>query len=443
MATLKEEILEKISRYYREVHAERRPFVRGKTLVPVAGRVFDDRELVNLVSASLDFWLTTGPYSESFERNLADFLGVKHCVAVNSGSSANLIAFMALTSDKLGDRRIRRGDEVITVAAAFPTTVAPIMQYGAVPVFVDVELGTYNIDVSQLEDAVSDRTKAVFVAHTMGNPFDVEAVIAFCRKHGLWLIEDNCDALGSSYDGRLTGTFGDMATGSFYPAHHITTGEGGAVYTDNSDLARILRSLRDWGRDCWCDSGRDNSCGNRFSQQFGELPHGYDHKYVYSHFGYNLKITDLQAAVGCAQLEKLHEFILQRRENHRKFLESLSSLERYFILPQSDRRSRPSWFGFVLTVRPSAAFTRELVTAHLEDNGIQTRTLFAGNIIKHPCFDGIRNDKRFYRAPTDLKNSDHVMNSTFWFGVYPGLTQEMRQHVVDCLSEFVYRHERG
>lgn len=439
---LKNEILEKVSRYYRTVHAARQTFVPGETFVPCAGRVFDQEELVNVVSAGLDFWLTAGPFCDKFEQGLANFLGVRHCVSVNSGSSANLIAFMTLTSDELGERRIRRGDEVITVAATFPTTIAPILQYGAVPVLVDIEPDTYNIDVSQLEKAVSERTKAVFTAHTMGNPFDLEAVSAFCKKYGLWLIEDNCDALGSRFDGKLTGTFGDLGTSSFYPAHHITMGEGGAVYTNDASLARILRSLRDWGRDCWCDSGHDNTCARRFSQQFGELPYGYDHKYVYSRFGFNLKITDLQAAIGCAQLEKLDEFTRQRRANHAMLLKALSPLERYFILPASDTRAEPSWFGFVLTVRPSAGFTRDMVTAHLENRRIQTRTLFAGNIVRHPCFDSIRNDGESYRVATNLEQSDSVMNNTFWFGVYPGLTEEMLQHIVNSLFEFVHTFEK-
>jgi CDP-4-dehydro-6-deoxyglucose reductase, E1 len=440
---LRKEILEKVAHYCHAVHGRRKTFIPGKTFVPCAGRVFGEEELVNLVSASLTFWLTAGPFCERFEQSLAEFLGVRHCVAVNSGSSANLIAFMALTSKELGERHIQRGDEVIAAAAAFPTTVAPIVQYGAVPVFVDIDPENYNIDVAQLEDAVTDHTKAVFIAHTMGNPFDLETVGAFCREHGLWLIEDNCDALGSKYDGKLTGTFGDLATSSFYPAHHITTGEGGAVYTNNSNLARIARSLRDWGRDCWCDSGHDNTCGRRFSQQFGKLPHGYDHKYVYSRFGFNLKITDLQAAIGCAQLDKLPEFIRRRRENHVMLVEALAPLEKYFLLPKSHTRSEPSWFGFVLTVKPSAGFTRELVTSHLESRQIQTRALFAGNLVRHPCFDGILCDDRLYRIASDLTNSDYVMNNTFWFGVYPGLSEEMLQYVVDSLFDFVEQFERG
>jgi CDP-6-deoxy-D-xylo-4-hexulose-3-dehydrase len=435
---LRQQAIEAAVRYYEFKHKGRKPFQPGDR-IPYASRVFDEREIENLIDSSLDFWLTTGRYAERFEREFAEYLGVKHCSLTNSGSSANLLAFMALTSLKLGERRIARGDEVITVAAGFPTTVAPIIQYGAVPVFVDVTLPTYNIDCTQLELALSEKTKAVMVAHTLGNPFDLQAVRAFCNRHNLWLIEDNCDALGSKYlysgEWRYTGTLGHIGTSSFYPPHHMTMGEGGAVYTDDTTLKRLVESFRDWGRDCWCPSGRDNTCGERFGRQFGELPFGYDHKYVYSHFGYNLKVTDMQAAIGCAQLEKLPSFIEARRKNWRMLREGLAGLEDRFILPEPTQNSDPSWFGFLLTVREGAGFTREKLVGHLEGKGIQTRMLFAGNLIKHPCFDGMRQHAEGYRVVGDLANTDRIMRDTFWVGVYPGMKEQILGYVLATIRE--------
>lgn len=436
---LRDQVLAATTSHYAVKHAPRSGFAPGER-IPYAGRVFDQREIENLVDSSLDFWLTTGRYAEQFERDFAQFLGIRHCSLVNSGSSANLLAFMALTSPKLGERRIRPGDEVITVAAGFPTTVAPIVQYGAVPVFVDVSLPTYNVDVARLEPALSSKTKAVMLAHTLGNPFDLAAVREFCDKHDLWLIEDNCDALGSRYclDGawRYTGTIGHLGTSSFYPPHHMTMGEGGAVYSDDTTLKRLVESFRDWGRDCWCPSGRDNTCGERFGRQFGELPYGYDHKYVYSHFGYNLKVTDMQAAIGCAQLEKLPDFIEARKANWQRLREGLADLEDRFVLPEATPNSDPSWFGFLLTVREGAGFTRDQIVQHLEARGIQTRMLFAGNLIKHPCFDEMRRDGRGYRTAGNLESTDRIMRDTFWVGVYPGLTAAMTDHMIGTVREF-------
>ena len=476
-----EQVLRKLTqnetrRYYQQIHApkQKAPFVPGKSRLNYAGRVYDEKEMVNLVDSSLDFWLTTGRFAERFEKEFAAYLGVKHCSLVNSGSSANLLAFMALTSPKLGERRINRGDEVITVAAGFPTTVAPIIQYGAVPVFVDVTLPTYNIDCSHLEEALSEKTKAVMLAHTLGNPFDLKAVKSFCDKNNLWLIEDNCDALGSRYDLetargregeteivhspshplsdsptlRLTGSFGALATFSFYPPHHITMGEGGAVCTNDTTLKRLVESFRDWGRDCWCPSGKDNTCKQRFAQQFGELPTGYDHKYVYSHFGYNLKVTDMQAAIGCAQLEKLPGFIEARKINWKKLREGLAGLEDKFILPEPTQNSDPSWFGFLLTVREDAGISRDRIVAHLEKKGIQTRMLFAGNLLKHPCFDEMRKTGQGFRivSPTSpshpfagspiLPMTDRIMRDTFWVGVYPGMTDEMLDFICSQVEKF-------
>ncbi|MDO8962976.1 MAG: lipopolysaccharide biosynthesis protein RfbH, partial [Coriobacteriia bacterium] len=401
--------------------AEFRP---GETKLGYAGRVFDEAELVALVDSSLDFWLTYGRYSERFETALASVLGVRTCLLVNSGSSANLLAFAALTSESLGERRIGRGDEVITVAAGFPTTVTPIIQYGAVPVFVDVALPGYNVDVEQLEAAFSPRTKAVMLAHTLGNPFDIDGVTAFCERHGLWLIEDNCDALGSRYKGRLTGTFGHIGTSSFYPPHHMTMGEGGAVYTDDRELGRIMLALRDWGRDCICPSGVDDRCGRRFDRQFGTLPAGYDHKYVYSEFGYNLKVTDMQAAVGCAQLDKLPGFIEARRSNFASLHSLLEPLADRLVLPEATPGSEPSWFGFMMTVRDPERLPRDSVTRYLEAHGVQTRNLFAGNLVRQPCFDGMRSRGEGYRVIGDLATTDRVMADSFWIGVYPGLDEE-------------------
>jgi CDP-4-dehydro-6-deoxyglucose reductase, E1 len=426
--------------YYRFKHAPRKDYVPGDR-IPYAGRVFDEMEIAALTEASLDFWLTTGRFAERFEKEFAARMGVAHCSLTNSGSSANLLAFMALTSPVLGERRVRRGDEVITVAAGFPTTVAPIIQYGAVPVFVDVTLPTYNIDCARLQEALSDKTKAVMIAHTLGNPFDLRAVREFCDQHGLWLIEDNCDALGSRYfhrgEWRQTGTIGHIGTSSFYPPHHMTMGEGGAVYTDDTTLKRLVESFRDWGRDCWCNSGRDNTCGNRFTQQFGELPYGYDHKYVYSHFGYNLKVTDLQAAIGVAQLEKLPGFISARRQNWSQLRAGLDCLSDYLVLPEPTPDSEPSWFGFLLTVRETAGFTRDQIVNHLERKGIQTRMLFAGNLIKHPCFDELRASGQGYRVVGSLANTDRIMNDTFWIGVYPGMQPGMLDYMTQAIIGFV------
>jgi len=429
--------------YYRATWGEPAPFVPGETRLAYGGRVFDEEELDLLVDASLDFWLTYGRYSDRFERELATYLGVKHCLLVNSGSSANLLAFMALTSQKLGERRIARGHEVITVGAGFPTTVAPIVQYGAVPVFVDVRPDTANVDVEQLEAAVGPLTKAVFLAHTLGNPFDVEAVLALCERHGLWLIEDNCDALGSLYRDRLTGGFGHIATSSFYPPHHMTMGEGGAVYTDDAQLAEILASLRDWGRDCTCRSGEDDSCGQRFSHQFGTLPYGYDHKYVFSEFGYNLKVTEMQAAVGCAQLSKLPEFTRLRREHHATLSRLLAPLADLLYVQEATPGSEPSWFGLLLTLTEeakSAGLTRDAIVAHLEAAKIQTRMLFAGNMVRQPCFDGMRSAAEAgrsdvgYRVAGGLTATDRIMGDAFWMGVYPGLTGAMLAYVAGQIA---------
>lgn len=420
-------------------------FVPGSTPVRYAGRVFDHVELTNLVESSLEFWLTAGRWHRRLERELANWYGLPHARLVNSGSSANLVATAALTSHLLGDRRLRRGDEIITVAAGFPTTVTPALQLGLVPVFVDISSPTYNIDVSRLEEARSERTRAVMVAHTLGNPFELHAVSEFCRRHDLWLIEDNCDASGSLYDGRKTGTFGDLATLSFYPPHHMTMGEGGAVLCSNDVLQRIVESIRDWGRDCWCQSGVDNTCKKRFDWQLGNLPTGYDHKYTYSHLGYNLKITDMQAAIGCAQLEKLDGFGAARRDNWRFFREALADVEEYFVLPEPTRSADPSWFGFLLMVRPDAPFSRDDVVRFLEARKIQTRMLFAGNLTRQPALTELSADlaahsqPQPYRVVGPLTTTDAVMERGFWFGVYPGLTPDMRAYVVEQLHAFV-RH---
>jgi CDP-6-deoxy-D-xylo-4-hexulose-3-dehydrase len=434
---LREQVINAAIKYYEFRHKGRKSFTPGDR-ISYAGRVFDEREVAALVDSSLDFWLTTGRYAEKFEKDFATLLGVKYCSLTNSGSSANLLAFMTLTSPKLGDKRIKRGDEVITVAAGFPTTVAPIIQYGAVPVFVDVTLPTYNIDCSRLEQALSNKTRAVMIAHTLGNPFDLAAVKDFCDAHGLWLVEDNCDALGSKYhykgEWQYTGTIGHIGTSSFYPPHHMTMGEGGAVYTSDGLLKRLIESFRDWGRDCWCPSGHDNTCKQRFSLQFGELPKGYDHKYVYSHFGYNLKVTDMQAAIGCAQLEKLTGFIEARKKNWKMLRHGLDSLSDVFILPEPTKNSDPSWFGFLLTVKDSAGVTRDEIVSHLEKNGIQTRMLFAGNLIKHPCFDEMRQEGKGFRAVGDLVNTERIMRDTFWVGVYPGMTDGMIEFVIETIK---------
>lgn len=433
---LKQDILKKVEEYYRLVHEPRQnaAFEPGKSRVNYAGRVFDAKEMTNLVDSALEFWLTYGRWSKAFEQGLARYLGVRFALFVNSGSSANLLAFMTLTSPLLGERRVMRGDEVITVAAGFPTTVAPLVQYGAVPVFVDIDLETANVDVSRLEAAVSPKTKAVMLAHTLGNPFDVKAVKAFCKWHGLWLIEDNCDALGSRYAERLTGTWGDLGTSSFYPPHHLTTGEGGAVYTNDPTLRKIALSIRDWGRDCWCESGVDNTCGCRFTKQFGRLPLGYDHKYVYSHFGYNLKCTDLQAAVGCAQLEKFPSFVESRKANYARLYDGLKDLPQLRIfrpLPEAD----PSWFGFLMTVQKGAGFTRNDLAQHLEAANIQTRNLFAGNLTRHPCMDALVEGVD-YRIAGDLTNTDTIMNDSLWIGLYPGMGETRLDYMVKTIRAF-------
>lgn len=435
--TLRQEILERVARYHELAFGGERPFNPGMSRIPYAGRVFDADELVRLVDASLEFWLTYGQYSQQLERELAEFLGVRYCHLVNSGSSANLLAFMALTAPSLGERRVQRGDEVITVAAGFPTTVAPIIQYGAVPVFVDVDLVTANVDVSRLETALSSKTKALMLAHTLGNPFDLGTVQRFCEQHGLWLVEDNCDALGSRYGGRYTGSFGDIGTSSFYPPHHLTMGEGGAVYTSDPNLSRIILSQRDWGRDCQCPSGVDNLCGHRFDRDFGELPHGYDHKYVYSHFGFNLKATDLQAAIGCAQLKKLPRFVEARKRNWAYLRTALDGLSDVFVLPEATEDSDPSWFGFLLTVRKGGPFTRDELVRHLEGAGVQTRMLFAGNIVRQPCFDDLRAAGVGYRVSGGLANTDMLMNQAFWIGVYPGMTEAMVEYMAHAITAFV------
>ena len=434
---LRKEILRLTAEYYQAEWGKEVPFVPGESRVAYGGRVFDEKELCNLVDSSLDFWLTYGRYSKEFERKLADILKVKYALLVNSGSSANLLAFFSLTSPLLKERRIERGDEVITVAAGFPTTVAPILQYGAVPVFVDVEPETANIDVSQLESAFSSRTKAVMIAHTLGNPFNLHAVKAFCEKHRLWLVEDNCDALGSLYDGKPTGTWGDIGTSSFYPPHHLTMGEGGAVYTNDPLLKKILLSMRAWGRDCGCASGVDNTCGCRFTRQFGKLPLGYDHKYVYSHFGFNLKVTDMQAAVGCAQLDKLPEFTRRRKENFAYLYEGLKDLKD-FQLFEKYPESEPAWFGFLLTVKDGASFSRNDLVKYLESNRIQTRNLFAGNLLKHPCFEGLTEGKD-YQVAAELVNTDKIMNDSFWIGVFPGMSNAKLDYMIDKIRGFASR----
>ncbi len=433
----REEIKSIVARYYKDFKKSTydKPFVEGDR-IPYASRVYDEKEMCNLVDATLDFWLTAGRFVEEFEQKFCDYLGVKYCSLVNSGSSANLNAFMALTSPLLGERRIRRGDEVITVAAGFPTTVTPIIQYGAVPVFVDITIPQYNIDVTMLDEALSEKTKAVMVAHTLGNPFDLNAVKKFCDDHQLWLIEDNCDALGSKYtyygEERFTGAVGDIGTSSFYPPHHMTMGEGGAVYTNNPLLHKAIRSFRDWGRDCVCPSGKDNMCGHRFDRQYGELPLGYDHKFVYSHFGYNLKTTDLQAAVGCAQLEKFPSFVERRKHNFNRLKDGLKGTEDKLILPAASEYADPSWFGFLVTCREGV--DRNKIVSHVESKGIQTRMLFAGNLIKHPCFDEMRKNEEGYRVVGTLKNTDRVMEDSFWVGVYPGLKDEMIDYMIETIK---------
>ena len=438
-AEARAEILGAVADYYKQYKSEKKAFEPGDRIT-YAARVFDEKEMCSLVDASLDFWLTTGRFADQFEREFAKWLGVRFASLVNSGSSANLIAFSALTAPELGERRIKRGNEVITVAAGFPTTVTPVIQYGAVPVFVDVTIPQYNIDVAQLEAARSEKTKAVMIAHTLGNPFDLAAVRAFCDKYNLWLVEDNCDALGSTYtiDGetRLTGTVGDIGTSSFYPPHHMTMGEGGCVYTNDPLLHRLINSYRDWGRDCMCPSGRDNICGHRFDGQYGELPQGYDHKYVYSHFGYNLKVTDMQAAIGCEQLKKFPHFVERRKHNWARLRKALEGVQDKLILPEPAPNSDPSWFGFLLTVREGV--DREKVVRYVENKGVQTRMLFSGNLIKHPCFDEMRATGEGYRVVGTLENTDRIMRDTFWVGVYPGMTDEMIDYMAKTSAEAVY-----
>jgi CDP-6-deoxy-D-xylo-4-hexulose-3-dehydrase len=436
---LKAQIFTLTKKYYQVVHRQqqKKTFIPGKSRINYGGRFYNEKELINLIDSSLDFWLTAGPYTEKFEKLLTKKLGVKYCCFVNSGSSANLLAVMALTSPTLGKRQLQAGDEVITVSAGFPTTVTPIIQAGAIPVFVDITIPQYNIDVKMLQKALSKKTKAVIIAHTLGNPFDIDKIIAFCKKNKLWLIEDNCDSLGSIYKNKYTGSFGDIATSSFYPPHHITTGEGGAVYTNNPVLNRIVLSLRDWGRDCFCPSGKDNTCKKRFSQQLGDLPFGYDHKYTYSHFGYNLKATDLQAAIGCAQIEKLDSFVKARRNNWQTLYKGLKKFEKFLILPQPQKNSKPSWFGFMLTVKENAPFRREEIVRYLEQNNIQTRMLFAGNFIRQPAFDQMRKQKNTYKIIGKLTNTDIIMNNSFWLGVYPGLKGEILEFMVQKIRDFV------
>lgn len=432
----RESILEMVKEYCDKYHNQEKPFKEGDR-IPYASRYYGHEEMVNLVDSSLEFWLTSGRYTDQFEKEFAEYLGIKYCSLVNSGSSANLLAFMALTSPLMGDRRIMPGDEVITVAAGFPTTIAPIIQYGAVPVFVDMTIPQYNMDASMLEDALSDKTKAIMIAHTLGNPWDLGAIKEFCDKHNLWLVEDNCDALGSKYtingEEKFTGTIGDIGTSSSYPPHHMTMGEGGAVYTDNPLIHKAVRSLRDWGRDCVCPPGRDNLCGHRFDKQYGELPLGYDHKYVYSHFGYNLKATDMQAAVGCAQLAKFPTFVEKRRHNFDRLRAALEEVEDKLILPEPCPNSKPSWFGFLLTCREGV--DKNKVVQYIEDHGVQTRMLFAGNIVKQPCFDEMRASGKGYRVVGDLAVTDRIMKDTFWLGVYPGMTDEKIDYMAKVIKE--------
>jgi len=428
---LRSKIFNKVKNIYK-LRKENIKFIPGKSSVQYAGRVYDEKELINLVDASLDFWLTSGKYAQEFEKNLSKFIGARYCILTNSGSSANLLAITALTSPLLKERRLKPGDEVITTACGFPTTLNPIIQNNAVPVFVDVELGNYNIETKNLEKAITNKTKAIVLAHTLGNPFNISTVKKLCDKYKLWLIEDNCDALGSKYSGKFTGSFGHISTSSFYPAHHITTGEGGALFTNDPLLKRIILSFRDWGRDCWCDSGCDDTCHNRFNKQFGNLPPGYDHKYVYSHIGYNLKITDMQAAIGTAQLKKLPSFIVKRKENFRRLYVSLKKYEKYFILPVATKNSDPSWFGFTLLVRENAPFTRMDIVRYLEENKIATRMLFGGNLMKQPAYKNIK-----YRVVGNLKYTDMVMNNLFWVGVYPGITKEKMDYMIDVFEKFL------
>jgi len=434
LKTLRQEIISKTIEYYQAKFAEKE-FIPGKTRVNYAGRVFDEKELVNAVDASLDFWLTEGRFSEEFAEKIADFLGVEHVLLTNSGSSANLLAFSALTSEKLGDRQLKAGDEVISVAAGFPATVTPIIQYGLIPVFVDVDIPTYNIDPEKLRKAISPKTKCIFLAHTLGNPFNLDIVMELAEKHELWVIEDNCDAFGSRYKGKYTGTFGHLSTISFYPAHHITTGEGGAIVTNDPQLAKLVRSFRDWGRDCYCAGGENNTCGKRFSQVFGKLPLGYDHKYVYSEIGYNLKMTDWQAAIGSTQIDKLPVFCEKRKENFKRHYAMWSKYPQYFILPEATEHADPAWFSFIVTLKDNMPFTRDELTAYLNNHLIETRNLFAGNMTKQPAFV-----HRHFRIAGELANTEKIMNDTFFVGTYPGLTGEMFAYIESVLAEFLSKY---
>jgi degT/dnrJ/eryC1/strS aminotransferase len=432
MDNLRKEILEKVKEYYKQYHeGKNKSFTAGKDMVTFAGRVYDEEEMVNLVDSSLDFWLTTGRYAQEFEIEFAKYMQKKYCLLTTSGSSANLLALTALTSPLLGKRKLKKGDEVITVAAGFPTTINPIIQNGLIPVFVDVEIGTYNIKVDELEKALSDKTRAIMIAHTLGNPFNLDAVITFAKKNKLFVVEDCCDAVGSLYNGKMVGTFGDIATVSFYPAHHITMGEGGAILTDNPHLERAIKSFRDWGRDCYCEPGSNDTCGKRFTGQYGTLPKGYDHKYVYSHVGYNLKITDMQAAVGLAQLKKLPDFVNKRKDNFKKLYEGLKKFNEYLILPYATENSDPSWFAFPITVKENDKFTKNQIVAHLEKNKILTRQLFAGNVTRQPAYEDVE-----YKIVEDLKNTDYIMNNTFFIGVYPGINDEKMEYILKTFESF-------
>lgn len=438
---IRKEILDKVKEYYDCALKQNFDFEPGQTKVNYGGRYYDEKEVLNLVDSSLDFWLTYGRFSKQFEEKFAKYLGVRWAYLVNSGSSANLLAFFALTSPLLKERKVNRGDEVITVAAGFPTTVSPVIQYGAVPVFVDVDEETHNISINDMKKALSEKTKVVMIAHTLGNPFNLKEIKEFCDNNNLWLIEDNCDALGSKFNGQFTGTFGDIGTSSFYPPHHLTMGEGGAVYTNNPLLKKIILSMRDWGRDCWCDSGVDDTCGCRFTGQHGKLPYGYDHKYVYSHFGFNLKVSDMQASIGCAQLDKLDMVTKKRQENYNYLYQGLLDLNDVFILPKATTGSEPSWFGFLITLKDGLNFTRNDLVSYLEENLIQTRNLFAGNITKHPCFDELVEDKD-YRIVGSLKCTDKIMKDAFWIGVYPGMTDNKLQYMIDTIKKYVESGKR-
>jgi CDP-6-deoxy-D-xylo-4-hexulose-3-dehydrase len=431
---VRSQILELTKKYY-QLKFDEQNFFSGKTKVNYAGRVFDEKELVSLVDSSLDFWLTEGRYSEIFSEKIAEFLGVENVLLTNSGSSANLLAFASLTSEKLGDKRLKPGDEVISVAAGFPSTVTPILQYNMIPVFVDVHLPTYNIDIEMLKYAISSKTRCIFIAHTLGNPFNLDEVMNIARENDLWVIEDNCDAFGSRYKGEYTGTFGHLSTISFYPAHHITTGEGGAIITNDSVLAGIVRSFRDWGRDCYCAGGENNTCGKRFTQKFGDLPAGYDHKYVYSEIGYNLKMTDMQAAIGAAQMDKLHEFCEKRKQNFNSLFRIFSKYPQFFILPEATRNSDPAWFSFIVSIKNESPFTRDQITAFFNENLIETRNLFAGNLVKQPAFL----NKKF-RIADNLDNTDFIMNNTFFLGTFPGITGEKIEYIETVLNNFISQY---